>query len=258
MRKCVITLSLLYIIDSKFETFSLVLENILYFNSNITKNLPNFNLDASEREFCDLHQVAGIRGTYIASKWRNSTKRSSISDIRTLITYNWGKEWHPIKAPGMNALGHETCNVTAANCSLHLVQKYVSLNSNVKPILTRESSVGFIMATGVVGESLRGPQGIYLSIDAGNTWRNVLSRNFLYIFGDATIVAIAHFSKGGVTNELYYSLDDGDNFTPLQFSKDKIRVYGLLTEPGEKTTVFTIFGSKEKSHEWIVIQVWAV
>merc|ERR1719450_274916 len=34
-----------------------------------------------------------------------------------------------------------------------------------------------------------------------------------------------------------------------------MRVYGLKTEPGEKTTIFTIFGSYAGLHAWVVIQV---
>lgn len=230
----------------------------MYFNSKITKNIPGLSLDMiSEQEFSDLHPISGIRGTYIASKWKNTTKKS-ISDIMSLITFDLGNKWSQIRAPSLDSFGQQVvCNITQ-NCSLHLVQKYLSLNSNVKPILTRDSSVGFVLATGVLGPSLKGKQNIYLSIDAGTTWRQILSGNYLYAFGDfgAIIVAIAHYSKGGVTNELFYSLDDGESFSILQFAKDKIRVYGLLTEPGEKTTVFTIFGSKEKSHEWIVVQVY--
>lgn len=33
-------------------------------------------------------------------------------------------------------------------------------------------------------------------------------------------------------------------------------MYGLLTEPGEKSTIFTIFGSyKENGHSWLILQV---
>lgn len=33
-------------------------------------------------------------------------------------------------------------------------------------------------------------------------------------------------------------------------------VYGLLTEPGEKSTIFTIFGSyKENGHSWLILQI---
>ncbi|KAJ6216562.1 hypothetical protein RDWZM_007719, partial [Blomia tropicalis] len=246
----------LYTSDSTFVQFTFSLENILYFNSKFTKNVLGLNFDLlAEQEFADLHRVSGIRGTYIVSKWKNSTKKS-ISDIVSLITFDLGNKWNPIKAPDLDAFGQETNCSKLNNCSLHFVQKYLSLNSNVKPIHSRDSAIGFIIATGVLGTSLKGKQSVYLSIDAGNTWRQVLAGNYLYAFGDygAVIVAIAHYSRGGVTNELLYSLDDGETFAILQFSKEKIRVYGLLSEPGEKTTVFTIFGSKEKTHDWIVIQ----
>lgn len=243
--------------DLKFEKFTLSLENIVYFNSKFTKNLLGLNFDLlNEQEFSDFHRISGIRGAYIVSKWKNSTKKS-ISDIVSLISFDMGNNWNKVNPPNVNSFGHDAmCNLTQ-NCSLHLVQKYLSMSSNVKTILTRDSSVGLIVGTGVLGSSLKGKQNIYLSVDAGNTWRQILSGNYLYAFGDfgSIIVAIAHYSKGGVTNELFYSLDDGESFQTYQFSKDKIRVYGLLTEPGEKTTLFTIFGSKEKSHEWIVIQV---
>lgn len=33
------------------------------------------------------------------------------------------------------------------------------------------------------------------------------------------------------------------------------RIYGLMTEPGEKTTVFTLFGSNKDHHEWLLINL---
>lgn len=202
-----------------------------------------------------MHRVSGIRGTYIVSKWRNATKKSSVSDIVSLITHSFGRRWFPLKEPKYDSYGHSVCN-NNSNCSLHLVQKYVSLQWNLKPILTRESTPGFIIATGVTGESLKGQYGTHMSTDAGSTWRQVLTGPHLYAFGDhgSIIVAVVHYSKGGTTNELKYSIDDGQTWLSLSLG-ESLRIYGLLTEPGEKTTVFTIFGSKAKSHEWIVIQV---
>lgn len=231
------------------------MENIVFYNSKFSKNLGFNNNLSSDREFADLTRVSGIRGTYIVSKWKNTTRKSS--EMITLMTFDMGNKWHKLKPPSVDAFGHQVlCNLSQ-NCSLHLVQRYLSLNSNTKSVLTKESSVGFIMATGVIGTSLKGKQNIYLSIDAGNTWRQILSGNYLFAFGDfgAIIVAVAHYSRGNATNELLYSIDDGESFSLLQFSNEKINVYGLLTEPGEKTAIFTIFGSKESTHEWIVIQV---
>lgn len=40
------------------------------------------------------------------------------------------------------------------------------------------------------------------------------------------------------------------------FSEKPVFVYGLLTEPGEKSTIFTIFGSyKENGHSWLILQI---
>ena len=52
-----------------------------------------------------------------------------------------------------------------------------------------------------------------------------------------------------------YSDDEGETWNTVVFSSEKYRIYGVLTEPGEKTTVFSIFGSKASSHSWIVLQV---
>ena len=52
-----------------------------------------------------------------------------------------------------------------------------------------------------------------------------------------------------------YSWDEGEQWSSHQFlSDDRIYVYGLLTEPGEQSAQFTIFGSHSGRHEWIVVQ----
>lgn len=40
-----------------------------------------------------------------------------------------------------------------------------------------------------------------------------------------------------------------------RFHATNLRVYGLMTEPGENTTVFTMFGSASGHHQWIIINV---
>ena len=52
-----------------------------------------------------------------------------------------------------------------------------------------------------------------------------------------------------------YSTNEGLTWSRYNFTKNPIRVYGLLTEPGEKTTIFTIFGSFRGFHRWVVFQV---
>lgn len=55
-----------------------------------------------------------------------------------------------------------------------------------------------------------------------------------------------------------YSTDDGETWDSISFvpKGDKpFRIYGLMTEPGEKTTVFTLFGSNKDHHEWLLINL---
>lgn len=53
-----------------------------------------------------------------------------------------------------------------------------------------------------------------------------------------------------------YSTNEGETWKAFTFCTQPVFVYGLLTEPGEKSTVFTIFGSKKENvHSWLVLQV---
>lgn len=55
---------------------------------------------------------------------------------------------------------------------------------------------------------------------------------------------------------LRYSTNEGEIWTDFQFSKREVYVYQLLTEPGEKSTIFTIFGSyADQRHSWLILQV---
>lgn len=69
-------------------------------------------------------------------------------------------------------------------------------------------------------------------------------------------MGVKHYSKSTATSNLIYSLDDGHTFKELQFTNESLRVYSLLTENGEKTSVFTVFGSLEgNNHSWTLAKV---
>ena len=55
-----------------------------------------------------------------------------------------------------------------------------------------------------------------------------------------------------------YSLDEGATWHHHQFHNNTtFRTYGMLTEPGEATTVFGIYGADTSvsPHNWIVIRI---
>ncbi len=57
------------------------------------------------------------------------------------------------------------------------------------------------------------------------------------------IVAVKYYKTGGRTNELLYSTNEGVEWKTLIFYKEPLRIFGLLTEPGQNTTTFTMFGT---------------
>lgn len=55
-----------------------------------------------------------------------------------------------------------------------------------------------------------------------------------------------------------YSTDDGETWETIKFvpkGGKPFRVYGLMTEPGEKTTTFTLFGSNKDHHQWSLVKL---
>ncbi|GLH07501.1 Vitellogenin receptor [Gryllus bimaculatus] len=113
------------------------------------------------------------------------------------------------------------------------------------------------MATGVMGTSLKGRPGLFLSTDAGLSWRQVLLDYYFFNMGDhgGVLVALRYYKAHGETRSLLYSKDEGKTWDSLFISKEELRMYGLMTEPGENTTVFTLFGSEQGLHQWLIVKV---
>lgn len=69
------------------------------------------------------------------------------------------------------------------------------------------------------------------------------------------LTAVKYFKSRGETKHILYSTDEGETWKQAPFHKENLRLYGLMTEPGENTTVFTMFGSLPDYHKWIIIKL---
>lgn len=71
-----------------------------------------------------------------------------------------------------------------------------------------------------------------------------------------SIIVAAPFtkSKGGSTN-ITYSLDEGETWQTRQISEQPLRIYSLMTEPGENTTIFSLYGSYSGAHKWLIVKI---
>ncbi|XP_016840986.1 sortilin-related receptor, L(DLR class) A repeats-containing-like isoform X2 [Nasonia vitripennis] len=247
------------IIDHRAAKFILSLPNILTFFPNNTWK-DSWLSDVADEAFTELYKVEGLRGIYIASQVQGTPKLNSIGPehLLSLISYDHGVTWNKVKAPESNHKGlYNQCN--PETCSLHLSQKFSQLYpvSRAASIMSSKSAPGIIMATGVIGTSLKGHPALYVSRDAGLTWKQVLQDYYFFNMGDhgGVLVAVKYFKTRGETRDISYSIDEGETWQTLEFNEKMLRVYGLMTEPGENTTVFTMFGSGSGQHQWLIIKV---
>ncbi|XP_066145381.1 sortilin-related receptor-like [Euwallacea fornicatus] len=238
--------------------FTLSIEDVFAFFPNSTWQGTLLH-HISEEPFADVYKVEGLTGIYIASKVTSKPINNNLGPqhLSTLITFDHGASWRPIQAPAMDVEGQETC-ILSNGCSLHLSQKFSQLypESRSAPILSSKSAPGTIIATGVLGSSLKGHYGVYISLDGGLTWRQTLRELYLFNMGDhgGILSAVKYHKTKGETRSILFSTDEGETWNITQFHNDEIRLYGLMTEPGENTTVFTMFGSLPKEHNWIIVK----
>ncbi|XP_046384183.1 sortilin-related receptor-like [Ischnura elegans] len=252
----------LYVSDRATEDgmlFTLSLPKILCFFPNNTWKVSWLN-GVTDEPFADFHKVEGLRGIYIASQISNiSVPGVRPEDLTTVITFDMGGEWRPLKPPKVDNEGRPINCSMADGCSLHLFQRFNQLYPITRsvPILSSKSAPGLIMATGIIGESLKGQPGVFFSRDAGLTWNQVLKGHNFFNFGDhgGVLVAVSYSKFSGTTRKLFYSTDEGETWNSYEFYKDDLRIYGLITEQGKNTTIFTVIGSVKGHHEWHIVKV---
>ncbi|KAK7105788.1 sortilin-related receptor-like isoform X2 [Littorina saxatilis] len=245
----------LYISDVEGSRFSLSLEHIVYFNPQGAHKDTWLSYYYNE-SFADIHKVAGLRGIYIASQLISANGSFSVENQRSLITFDKGGEWNLLNPP-TDLHGRPNRNCTKSqNCSLHLSQEFLRLypGSQAQPVLSRPSAPGLILGSGTVGKSLKSQQDMFVSHDAGYTWYQVMDGNYMFSMADhgGIMLAARQFQ---LTDSVYYSWNEGKTWQSFKFSNQSVRIYGILTEPGERTTVFSVFGSKPDHHSWILFQL---
>uniref|UniRef100_A0A671K1R9 Sortilin-related receptor n=1 Tax=Sinocyclocheilus anshuiensis TaxID=1608454 RepID=A0A671K1R9_9TELE len=244
----------LYISDTQGLAFSLSLENVLFYSPDGSGSNTLIRYFANE-PFADLHRVEGLRGVFVATLINGSVTEDN---MRSVITFDKGGTWELLQPPAADSLGGTVVCQLDNGCSLHLAQRWSQLlNIQLRriPVLSKESAPGLIMATGSVGKNLANKPNVYVSSSAGVRWREALAGPHFYTWGDHGGILMA-IAQGGSTRTLKFSTNEGETWKEFQFSEQEVYVYQLLTEPGEKSTIFTVFGSyADQKHSWLIVQV---
>ncbi|WP_411025075.1 VPS10 domain-containing protein, partial [Salmonella sp. s54836] len=94
-----------------------------------------------------------------------------------------------------------------------------------------------------------------VSNTAGNTWLYALPFFHYYQIMDHGSLLVAGPKYYTPSNLIYYSLDEGVNWYKYVFYSSKVYIWGMYTEPGEKTSILTIYTSRLGFYEWLLFRV---
>uniref|UniRef100_A0A8C7KNW7 Sortilin related VPS10 domain containing receptor 1 n=1 Tax=Oncorhynchus kisutch TaxID=8019 RepID=A0A8C7KNW7_ONCKI len=226
----------LYMSEARGLFFTLALENI------VSSGGPEGNI------MIDLYEVAGIKGVFLSNKVVEG-------QVKTFITYNKGRDWHLLQAPTTDLKGTRLSCVQPY-CSLHL-HLHVSDNPYTSGnIVSKESAPGIIVASGTIGPELTAYNvSIFITSDAGNTWREVFEEEYsvLFLNQGGALVAIRHTPLA--IRHIWLSFDEGKRWNKYSFSPSPLYVDGVLGEPGEDTLIMTIFGHFSHRSEWQLVKI---
>lgn len=203
--------------------------------------------DTNRNEYgiVDFEQLVGLEGVGIANVVSNREEVEGWGEpkkLRSLITYDDGSSWKPLKAPAKKQNGDDwTCDVSESDkCSLHVHS--VTVPHNYGTVFS-STAPGYVMGVGSVGDHLLDYEDCdtFLSTDAGLTWRMVQAGAHKYEFGDqGSILVIADDEES--TDHVHYSYDGGMTWKQLDLGVS-VRAVLLTTVPDSTSQKFLLLGS---------------
>ncbi|KAM9809187.1 VPS10 domain-containing receptor SorCS3 isoform 1-T3 [Syngnathus typhle] len=226
----------LYISDSPGVYFSLSLENLR------TTRGPTGNL------LVDFYKVEGINGMYLANKLVDHR-------VKTFITYNKGQTWALLPPPATDVAGNSIHCVTPF-CSLHLHLEMSENPYTSGPITSKKSVPGIIVATGNIGTELSSANlGMFITSDAGNSWRQIFDEehNIWFLDNGGALLAVLHAPTP--IRHLWISLDEGKKWDRHTFSLAPLYVDGVLMESESDNHIITFFGHFSHRSEWQLMKI---
>ncbi len=193
----------------------------------------------------DYEGVTGLEGVALANVVANREEVVGWGEpkkLRSMMTYDDGSTWKPLKAPATRLDGSlwDCYTTDPDNCSLHLHS--VSQPHNYGKIFS-STAPGFIMGVGSVGDSLKPYEDCetFISSDAGLTWSMAMGGARKYEFGDqGSIIVVVDDEEQ--TDHIHYSHDMGKTWTQLDIGV-KIRALLLTTIPDSTSQKFLLLGT---------------
>ena len=182
-------------------------------NSNGTFFVESLkDTNRNEMGFVDYENLYGVDGVGLANVVANAQDvegRGAQKQLRTVITFDDGSSWEPVRAPSMDSENHRIgCNPADTDeCALHLHS--VTLPHNFGRVFSSPAP-GFVMGVGSIGAYLKPYEecDTFLSTDAGLSWKMVRMDAHKYEFGDQGSIMVVVNDEDS-TDTVRYSTDLG-------------------------------------------------
>ncbi|KAK2871618.1 vacuolar protein sorting/targeting protein PEP1 [Arthroderma sp. PD_2] len=211
--------------------------------TSFTMNVDSVNED--EKMYTDFEQVSGIQGIFLINKVDNSEEvRKGTAKEKKLvsrISFDDGRTFKPLKYK----------------------DKEIHLHSITRPSnsgLTFSSPApGLIMGVGNSGDSLGNYDegNLYVSDDAGISWRKALDKPHKYEFGDQGSLLIAIFDRfkddDDYIDEISYSLNHGKDWKKAKLPH-KVTALQLTTTP-DSTSLQFLLVAEDKDKKFYVMSI---
>ncbi|KAI9740380.1 MAG: vacuolar protein sorting/targeting protein PEP1 [Cirrosporium novae-zelandiae] len=200
-------------------------------NSNgtyFTKNVEHTN--RNQQGYVDFEKIQNIQGIVlvnIVDNWKQVEQGSMDRVIKSRISFDDGRTFQPLKA---------------GDKELHLHSVTDLAPSGMGRIFT-STAPGLIMGVGNTGDKLKAYEegDLYVSDDAGITWKKALDEAHKYEFGDQGSVLVAIYDEGPA-DKIKYSLDHGKNWEKVDLG-EKVHAKLLTTTPDSTSLKFLLLGT---------------
>ncbi|KKO98070.1 hypothetical protein THAR02_09827 [Trichoderma harzianum] len=217
-------------------------------NSNgtyFTENVPYTNRNG--KGHVDFEKVHGIQGVFIVNVVENGPdvdKKGAEKQVVTQISFDDGRTFESLKADG-------------DKIHLHSITEL----DNTGRVFTSPAP-GLVMGNGNTGKALGkfADANLYVSDDAGITWKEALKGPHKYEFGDqGSILLAVKDSRKDDVSEISYSLDHGEHWESVALP-DKLSVKpAILTTTQDSTSLkFLLIGEKDRAYHMIAIDFGAM
>ncbi|KAF2200159.1 vacuolar protein sorting/targeting protein 10 [Delitschia confertaspora ATCC 74209] len=192
-----------------------------------TKNIEHTN--RSPDGYVDFEKISNIQGIVMVNVVDNWEKvPAARRKLKSRISFDDGRTFEPLKADGKELHLHSVTN-------LHNTGRVFS-----------SPAPGLVMGVGNTGDYLKDytDGDLYVSDDAGLTWRLALQEAHKYEFGDQGSVLVAVFDEGE-TDEIKYSLKHGRPNTWESITLDyKFRALELTTVSDSTSLQFILVAKR--------------